>query len=573
MTLLLQLLFSQLLIDFGTQYIKTTTIKNRKPDIVLDHQSKRKILNCVGYTTNLWLGNDCSSYLTRRPQSIAMSTKLLLPLLIGDVSPIKFYQSLFPVPVANNMIKLDEDYTILDIFAIIINQIQEYHDLEVKAKDIYLILPYYYSYELKSKIQQLSAILDCTVTLLVENTMAMVQYAQSNQLPQYFENNKQESHYYMVFDMGHMTTMSLYKVKYFASSVVTSINTMGLEIECLQQHHAASIGGYVIDLALRDFLASEFNKKYPKLDITTNPRAMMQLLLQSQKIKERLSANNELAFTMEQIHEEKDFKYKINRAEFEKLITFDVQPFILELLQKAQLEMEQIQSVIVIGGTIRIPKVQEQLSQIFTNKLSFQVDGDEGNAMGAAYYYTTQSPRFIMKPYNISDIIEYEVSSNNTVLIPKHSRVGLKKYLSFKTIEDFSFNLVIDGIDAYTVHISNLKWATNKVDTPIKEKIRILIEINKSGLISVGEATYDAILPPKVEAIEEEPVKESTDTENTDTDTADTDDKQDTDNTDDKKDKPKVEAKPIKMSFPLKVQVDYLLPYLTKEDITASKQR
>ena len=97
-----------------------------------------------------------------------------------------------------------------------------------------------------------------------------------------------------------------------------------LSIECLHQHHSSEIGGYAIDLALRNKLASEFNTKYPGNDISTNKRAMMQLLVQAQKIKHVLSANNEIAFTMEQLHNNKDFKFKLNRSEFEQLITIDL---------------------------------------------------------------------------------------------------------------------------------------------------------------------------------------------------------------------------------------------------------
>ena len=562
MILFIAIFFAQLLIDFGTQYIKTTTIKNRKPDIILDHQSKRKILNCVGYTSNLWIGNDCQSYLTRKPQNIAMSTKLLIPLLDKDTSVLKTYQQLFPIQInEDNTITLNnKQYTIIDIFAILINQIQEYDDPIVKSKDVYLILPHYYSYQTKHQLIQLSNILNCTITLLNDNTMAMIQYAQSNQLSNYFEENKAVEQHYIVLDMGHSTTLSVYTIKYYSTSAITSVNTMGLGIECLNQHHAP-IGGYFIDLLLRDHMMSVFNKQYPSSNIESNHRAMMQLLVEAQKMKHVLSANNQVSITLEQLHDDKTFRFTINRNEFESLLTtIDVTTPIHTLLSKSNLSLNQIQSVVVVGGTIRIPYIQDQLKSLLGDLLNFQVDGDEGMTFGAAYQYMTLSPRFIMKPLNITDIIHYTVHLNDTIIFNQYSRVGLKKYLSFKKDQDYHFTLFIDNQPAYLVNISNIKWAKSKVVDPIKEKTRVLIEINKSGLITVGSATYDAVMQPPAPPVESS--TETTTTESTETAAESTTSSE-----------TPVLPPPIKQSFPLTVSVEYLLPSLSTDQITASQTR
>ena len=568
--ILLQFVTAQLLIDFGTQFIKTTTIKNRKPDIVLDHQSKRKILNCVAYTTNLWVGNDCQSYLTRKPTQVAMSSKLLLPLLNDEKDIVPFYSSIFPVPISNqNLIKLDMEYSVIDIFAILINQIQEYHDPINKSKDIYLILPYYYDYKLKYKIQQLSSILNTTITLLNENTMTMVQYAQSNQLPQHFESNKEADQIYMVFDMGHSTTMSLYKVKYHSTSAITSVNTMGLSIECLFQSHNEQ-GGYNIDLLIRNELVAAFIKKYPKSkeSINTNKRALMQLLVQAQRIKHVLSANSQVQVQIEQLHDDHDFKHVMTRTEFEALlIPIDIKSPINELFTNSKIPISDISSVIVVGGTSRIPWIQDQLTSIIGDKLSWQVDGTEGTAMGAAYYYMTQSPRFIMKPYNVSDIIHYDVYLNSTLIFPKYSRVGIKKYLSFVRDDDYDFTLYVNKDAAYAVTIGNVKWASSKVQNAIKSKTRVLIEINKSGLISVGGASYDAqIMPLEPEKVET-PTPEETPEETSSEEGVTPKESPSPDAT------PTTAPKPIKLSYPLTVDIKYLMADLSDADIIASTTR
>eukprot|EP00835_Amoeboradix_gromovi_P006700 NODE_851_length_3703_cov_0.692564.p1 type:complete len:588 gc:universal NODE_851_length_3703_cov_0.692564:112-1875(+) len=576
----------QLLIDFGTQYIKTTTIKNRKPDIVLDHQSKRKILNCIAYTSNLWVGNDCQSYLTRKPEKVAMSVKLLFPLLLNDPSTLSFYQSLFPVPISNNLVQLDQNYSVIDVFAILINQIQEYNDISAKAKDVYLILPHYYNYELKYKILQLSSILNCTITLLNENTMAMVQYAQSNQLSSWFELNKDKSQYFIIFDMGHYTTMSLYKISHYSTSVISSDRTMGLTIEAVANHFTDH-GGFTIDLLIRDKLVDAFTKKYPNSpSITTNKRAMMQLLVESQKMKHVLSANLFVAISMEQLHDNKDFKHTMERSQLETLMKdIDMTTAINHLITKANVEPSVIQAVIVIGGTIRIPMIQDRLRAQWNDKINFQVDGDEGTAMGAAFYYMTQSPRFIMKPYNITDFITYNVYLNDTLIFPINTKYGVRKYFSFKRDEDYYFNLLINDEMAYKVEVGNVKWAATKVPDAIKVKTRIFIEINKSGLISVGAASYDAILENKQEETKEDIAKEEPEksTEKQEDKESSAGEKESKEKPDDANEQskdtkepvktPVVSPKPIKVSYPLKVTTTYVMKKLSDEEIRASQQR
>jgi len=132
----------------------------------------------------------------------------------------------------------------------------------------------------------------------------------------------------------------------------------------------------------------EFKKQYKGLDLTTNQKSLRRLRTQCENAKRNLSSSKVANITIDALFEGIDFKTTITRAKFEQLnsdlfrATMDP---VKKVLQDANLDKSQIHDVVLVGGSTRIPKVQELLSELFNGKtLNKSINPDEAVAYGAA---------------------------------------------------------------------------------------------------------------------------------------------------------------------------------------------
>ena len=125
------------------------------------------------------------------------------------------------------------------------------------------------------------------------------------------------------------------------------------------------LGGFEMDLRLRDHLAKAFNNQgKSKKDVRENPRAMAKLLKEAQRLKTVLSANADYVAQVEGLIDDIDFKAKVSRAEFETLCSdvFErVARPVQDALTSAEMTIDELDQVILVGGSTRVPKVQEVL--------------------------------------------------------------------------------------------------------------------------------------------------------------------------------------------------------------------
>merc|ERR1719482_1050943 len=128
------------------------------------------------------------------------------------------------------------------------------------------------------------------------------------------------------------------------------------------------IGGHLFDLKIASAMLKKFQDKHPKLadGIAKNPKAQRKLMAQAQKTKAVLSANKQSPFIVESLYEDTDFQASIKREEFETMCKdlFDrITTPIETALKTANLTMEDIQHVELVGGGWRVPKVQQILTE------------------------------------------------------------------------------------------------------------------------------------------------------------------------------------------------------------------
>lgn len=128
--------------------------------------------------------------------------------------------------------------------------------------------------------------------------------------------------------------------------------------------HDTDLGGKLLDQALCNFVAKEFEKQH-KIDPTTDPRAMAKLLAEAEMVKKTLSNATSTNFAVESLCQGIDFRIAINRLRFEVIgrsVFTRFQSFVGELIKKANLDVLDIDEVLMVGGSSYIPKLAANIS-------------------------------------------------------------------------------------------------------------------------------------------------------------------------------------------------------------------
>merc|ERR1719166_385672 len=147
------------------------------------------------------------------------------------------------------------------------------------------------------------------------------------------------------------------------------------------------LGGEDFDNKLVEFCIQDFKKKN-KLDIRDSARSMRRLRTQCEQAKRSLSGANRVTIEVDSLYEGIDYHCVISRPKFEKLCADDFRRCmtpVSKVLQDAKMSKNDIHEVVLVGGSTRIPKIQELLSKFFNGKeLNKSIHPDEAVAWGAA---------------------------------------------------------------------------------------------------------------------------------------------------------------------------------------------
>ncbi|OQR88569.1 heat shock cognate 70 kDa protein, partial [Thraustotheca clavata] len=148
------------------------------------------------------------------------------------------------------------------------------------------------------------------------------------------------------------------------------------------------LGGEDFDSNMVDFLVTEFKRKNRGLDPTTSARSMRRLRTACESAKRMLSTTTTAAIEVDSLFEGVDFSSTMTRAKFESLneeCFKRTEETVLKVLSDANMKPAEITELVLVGGSTRIPKVQNMLSAVFGGKeLSKSINPDEAVAYGAA---------------------------------------------------------------------------------------------------------------------------------------------------------------------------------------------
>lgn len=206
------------------------------------------------------------------------------------------------------------------------------------------------------------------------------------------------------------------------------------------------LGGEDIDNRLVDYCKEEFKKKYKK-DISDSPKSLRRLRTTCERVKRQLSSSTTANVEVDSLYEGLDCNIQVTRAKFEQLC-MDIFKKTLEpvkqVLLDAKLDKSQVDDIVLVGGSTRIPKIQDLLKEYFNGKeLCKSVNPDEAVAYGAAIQGAILTTPKEQKDETLNRIVLLDVAPLSlgietagtvmTVMIPRNTTVPHKKEQTFST--------------------------------------------------------------------------------------------------------------------------------------------
>jgi L1 cell adhesion molecule like protein len=264
------------------------------------------------------------------------------------------------------------------------------------------------------------------------------------------------------------------------------------------------LGGEDIDFELQNYCLKNFvdnqKNKISEQDIRSNQRSMRRLKIACEKAKRELSSNVSTRIVIDSLYDGIDFNMQLSRALFEdicnKILQSTMQP-VYTVLSDKKLKPADIDKVVLVGGSTRIPKIRSLLADMFgAEKINESVNPDEAVAYGAAVHAamligTEALGEIILKdvtPLSLGVATAGGVMNN---IIPKNTAVPCSETKIFTTQSDNQTMVTIEVFEGERTIAKennplgkfNLEIAPAPRGTP---KIEVKFEIDDNGILSVS---------------------------------------------------------------------------------------
>ncbi len=428
-------------IDLGTTNSCVGIWKNGKVEIIPNELGERLTPSYISFTNDKrQIGKFAKKNITKNPKNTIYNIKRIIGHNFSDEEISKDIENL-----SYKIIKSEKNKPLIEIeyknkkynfspeyfSAIILIHLKKIAETYIgeKIKNAIISVPAYFNSAQKEATKIAGEIAGLNILKLIdEPTAAAIAYG--------FNNKFNEVKNILVFDLGGGTfDVSILKME------KNNFNVLSINGD-------SHLGGEDFDQKLIDFCIEKFEKEN-KVLIRNNHKILHRLKINCENAKIELSFQKETNIYIENIINNIDLDIKINRIEFEILCKdlFDklIKP-INDCIKNAKLKKEQIDNVILIGGSSKIPKIKEILSNKFNDKIltSKNINPQEAVCEGVTIQGAILTLKEIKQNIKINNINPISLGINAdqngikimSIIIPKNSPLPCKKTNTYVTSED-----------------------------------------------------------------------------------------------------------------------------------------